>query len=136
MQNTNTNISKIKTYVGSDGKLHFVDSAGADSALNFNRTPNVVRVRTFIESMQYGETHAIWVHTDNKEIKHKVITNSSTSTTTILNALKIGYNSVTALVDVKYRTSDGSNSWTTLKKGSTFKESPEVGIDNSKTFIW
>lgn len=35
IQNTNTKISKIKTYVGSDGKLHFVDSAGADSVLPF-----------------------------------------------------------------------------------------------------
>ena len=26
----------MKTYVGTDGKLHFVNSAGADTALNFN----------------------------------------------------------------------------------------------------
>ena len=32
----NSNAAKIKTYVGSDGKLHFVDSAGADTALNFS----------------------------------------------------------------------------------------------------
>ena len=29
-------MSKVKTYVGSDGKLHFVNSAGADTALNFS----------------------------------------------------------------------------------------------------
>ena len=29
-------MSKVKTYVGSDGKLHFVNSAGADSVLNFS----------------------------------------------------------------------------------------------------
>ena len=28
--------SKIRTYVGSDGKLHFVNKAGADTVLNFN----------------------------------------------------------------------------------------------------
>ena len=28
--------SKIKTYVGSDGKLHFVNKAGADTVLNFS----------------------------------------------------------------------------------------------------
>ena len=33
----NSNASKIKTYVGTDGKLHFVDSAGADTALNFSK---------------------------------------------------------------------------------------------------
>ena len=32
----NSNAAKIKTYVGSDGKIHFVDSAGADTALNFS----------------------------------------------------------------------------------------------------
>ena len=32
----NSNASKIKTYVGSDGKIHFVDSVGADTALNFS----------------------------------------------------------------------------------------------------
>ena len=29
--------SKIKTYVGSDGKLHFINKAGADTVLNFNK---------------------------------------------------------------------------------------------------
>ena len=29
-------MTKVKTYVGTDGKLHFVNSAGADTALNFN----------------------------------------------------------------------------------------------------
>ena len=32
----NSKVSKVKTYVGSDGKLHFVNSAGADTALNFS----------------------------------------------------------------------------------------------------
>lgn len=32
----NGKVSKIKTYVGSDGKLHFVDASGADTALNFS----------------------------------------------------------------------------------------------------
>ena len=29
--------SKIKTYVGSDGKIHFINKAGADTALNFSK---------------------------------------------------------------------------------------------------
>lgn len=33
----NTKVSKVKTYVGSDGKLHFVDASGADTALNFSK---------------------------------------------------------------------------------------------------
>ena len=40
----NSNAAKIKTYVGSDGKLHFVDSAGADTALNFSKGTNSIKV--------------------------------------------------------------------------------------------
>lgn len=32
----NGDLSKVKVYVGSDGKLHFVDRTGADTALPFN----------------------------------------------------------------------------------------------------
>ena len=32
----NSNVTNVKTYVGADGKLHFVNSAGADTALNFS----------------------------------------------------------------------------------------------------
>ena len=32
----NSNVTNVKTYVGTDGKLHFVNSAGADTALNFS----------------------------------------------------------------------------------------------------
>ena len=31
----------IKTYVGEDGKIHFTNSAGADSVLNFSRAVNI-----------------------------------------------------------------------------------------------
>ena len=36
--------SKIKTYVGSDGKLHFVNKAGADTVLNFSGVPTFTYV--------------------------------------------------------------------------------------------
>lgn len=32
----NTKVTKVKTYVGSDGKLHFTNASGADTVLNFN----------------------------------------------------------------------------------------------------
>lgn len=38
--NLQTNLNNIKTYVGSDGKLHFTNSAGADSVLPFNNEEN------------------------------------------------------------------------------------------------
>lgn len=33
----NTNVNKVKIYVGSDGKLHFTNASGADTALNFSK---------------------------------------------------------------------------------------------------
>lgn len=36
----NNSLTKVKTYVGDDGKLHFIDSAGADSVLPFSTTGN------------------------------------------------------------------------------------------------
>ena len=32
-------LEQVKTYVGSDGKLHFVDASGADSVLPFSSKP-------------------------------------------------------------------------------------------------
>lgn len=43
---TNTNLAKVKTYVGTDGKLHFINSAGADTVLPFNRGATVVYLGT------------------------------------------------------------------------------------------
>jgi len=33
----NSSLDKVRTYVGTDGKIHFVNSAGADTVLNFNK---------------------------------------------------------------------------------------------------
>ena len=38
----NSNASKIKTYVGTDGKIHFVDWTGADSVIPFNVSSSLV----------------------------------------------------------------------------------------------
>lgn len=49
-----TNLGKlvrnIKTYVGSDSKLHFVDLTGADTALNFSVTPKKALAGTLTTS--------------------------------------------------------------------------------------
>lgn len=42
-----SNLLAIKSYVGNDGKLHFVDGTGADSVLNFNRGYNLVYVGSY-----------------------------------------------------------------------------------------
>lgn len=40
LKEVNSSLTKVKTYVGDDGKLHFIDSAGADSVLPFSTTGN------------------------------------------------------------------------------------------------
>lgn len=45
----NSNISGIRTYVGADGKLHFTDAGGADTALpfsGFDISKNIVKIGT------------------------------------------------------------------------------------------
>ena len=42
----NSNISGIRTYVGEDGKIHFVDAGGADTALNFSTAPKIINLGT------------------------------------------------------------------------------------------
>ncbi len=37
----------MKTYVGTDGKLHFVNSAGADTALNFSSGSSAHKIASF-----------------------------------------------------------------------------------------
>ena len=44
LDDLNNSLGKVRTYVGSDGKLHFVDASGADTVLPFKRSLNVVEV--------------------------------------------------------------------------------------------
>lgn len=41
VNNVQTSANRIRTYVGSDSKLHFTDATGADTALNFSTTKSV-----------------------------------------------------------------------------------------------
>ena len=41
IENTNTAVSKISIYIGEDGKLHFVNSKGEDTVLDFSATKTV-----------------------------------------------------------------------------------------------
>lgn len=47
----NSNLSKVKTYVGEDGKLHFIDSAGADSVLPFSGGWEEIKVVTLTSNL-------------------------------------------------------------------------------------
>lgn len=57
----------IKTYVGEDGKLHFIDSTGADSVLPFNgKRMLTVNLRcTAAVNGSYG--NGTWVFTINTD---------------------------------------------------------------------
>ena len=50
--------SKIKTYVGSDGKLHFVNKAGADTVLNFS-SGAIKKIEVISEYRCTSSTHTI-----------------------------------------------------------------------------
>lgn len=43
----NSNISGIRTYVGTDGKIHFVDGAGADTVLNFSKGYQLIKIGSY-----------------------------------------------------------------------------------------
>ena len=57
----NSNLTQVKTYVGEDGKLHFVDSGGADTALNFSNTSGDGKWTITTSVSKSGSTNAyIW----------------------------------------------------------------------------
>ena len=71
----NSNVSNVKTYVGTDGKLHFTDSAGADTALNFKSASNIAS-RSFKLELSYGSY--LWVYlTATASISNGAITISN-----------------------------------------------------------
>lgn len=47
------NLTNVRTYVGDDGKLHFTDSAGADTVLNFNNLELICNFRPSYASTTY-----------------------------------------------------------------------------------
>ena len=56
----NDSLGKIRIYVGTDGKLHYVDKAGADTALNFSSA------KRFTEAYKYS------VHTNSLNYEYTV----------------------------------------------------------------
>lgn len=44
LQPINQSLTNVRTYVGEDEKLHFVDSTGADTVIPFNSGKNCNRV--------------------------------------------------------------------------------------------
>ena len=49
----------MNVYVGGDGKLHFVNSGGADSVLPFNNAPIIIEYDTIVDHGNGGSTTEI-----------------------------------------------------------------------------
>lgn len=54
VQELNSSLGQVKTYVGSDGKLHFVDASGADSVLPFSSSPTKMTMLITNSSSTYS----------------------------------------------------------------------------------
>lgn len=52
----NDSLGQVRTYVGSDGKLHFVDASGADSVLPFNKSTGIY-IPQMIFTLYGGQTY-------------------------------------------------------------------------------
>lgn len=62
MEATNSNLNNIEVYVGNDGKLHFVDSGGADSVLPFNKADSWTLKITFkVNQNNWSDTYGKYV---------------------------------------------------------------------------
>lgn len=68
-------LKNIKTYVGSDSKLHFTDATGADTALNFSNTTNIYNALVAKGVKPSANTEAAIVTAINNmtlDVKHTV----------------------------------------------------------------
>ena len=67
----NDSLGQVKTYVGSDGKLHFVDASGADTVLPFSNEFVVKRFSLHSASHQAdGTTEESYLQIENKNWTH------------------------------------------------------------------
>lgn len=77
---TITNLAKVKTYVGTDGKLHFINSAGADTALNFSKgIHKIISATTYVRFYGYNAeiyTKIIFDISDCKSMKTSSVQNA------------------------------------------------------------
>ena len=75
----NDDTSKIKTYVGTDGLLHFVDKAGADTVLNFNKGTELKLKQIYCGNVLNGGTVSYkFIETWNHALFSGVVGSSGT----------------------------------------------------------
>lgn len=102
----NTNMNKVKTYVGSDGKLHFVDASGADTVLNFSGGITIPRLMLQING-QFTEVQFDTKKSTKLSIGNVITTNSSTASSGLS-----GFDAYST--KTLEGTNDLSGTWTTL----------------------
>ena len=79
----NNNLTKVKTYVGTDGKLHSVDGTGADTVLNFSsgiKKVQAVRSKTITADSDYIGIIAVTANGTPGDIKINGVVKSSETT--------------------------------------------------------
>lgn len=108
-------------YVGSDKKLHFVDSEGADSVLPFSSGKDIVYIGVQATTYSSGWTEAQWFNGKTNEVgTTKVYMEQSPKSAIIVDKLQIEYNKIVALTDgIKYMKNKAGSTWTTLPKGAS-----------------
>lgn len=125
----NNKLANVRTYVGTDGKLHSVDGTGADTVLNFKNTfSDEMSLSCKINSSDLGITIPTWGHNikispitivDNKYV-HVYGSNDGTSFLenfgTIENELIIDIKSTGyKYLSLSGRPSGSSNAWIAIK---------------------
>ena len=139
----NSNMSLIKTYVGTDGKLHSVDATGADSVLNFSQDLYCFALggaqgTTYTKSVAIGSYKKIYI-TDipiyiyDSGQTFSIVATGGTQNVTLLSisgdpiAVTVGQNIKLSDFDLKGATS--------LTFSFSLSQSGNSGWENTKTNI-
>lgn len=122
-------------YVDDDNKLHFVNIGGADSVIPFSNTTGKITgfIYALVCATSYSSGYTECHYFDGANMYYGSITvylGSSPDSCIIGSAIKVEYNSFTALIDgVKYSTSTNTSSLGKISKNS----SKSVTLPNTNT---
>ena len=102
----NSNGSNVKTYVGTDGKIHFVDWTGADTALNFSSGISSV----IIPEIKLSGKLSAFTSNSSQENCGSSVTNTDNVKITCTGFTSLFIESSTKTVSVTLCKSDGTTS--------------------------
>ena len=127
----NTGLTNISVYVasqeGGDGKLHFVNSAGVDTSLNFNRASGTATAAQVLTGYTFSNSSGIGLNGNMTNQGAKVVTIDPGETYTIPTGFHNGSGTVTA--------NPNQNSTTyTYASGST-GATVDMGVNNIYRYV-